>query len=185
MRQIYQIEIHKNASSGNRNFFGDVRKLSGDPKLTQSSLSEANLENFYNFFSKIGEKLASNFDSVLITSTSKLSLRSIFLCKTTTSELTKTLSQLKNKYSFDAFNLNNYFLNSIASSIAPLLCEILNKCMELGYNPECLKIAKIIPVFKDGGTTEPSNYRPISILPAIEKVFENSRKLYTAELFLS
>ena len=35
-----------------------------------------------------------------------------------------------------------------------------------------MKIAKVIPLFKSGSKTSIENYRPISILPALSKVFE-------------
>ncbi len=38
--------------------------------------------------------------------------------------------------------------------------------------PEKLKIAKIITVYKKDDETVFTNYRPISLLPAISKVFE-------------
>ena len=38
--------------------------------------------------------------------------------------------------------------------------------------PDELKLAEIIPVHKKGDTTDKANYRPISLLPIISKVFE-------------
>ena len=40
------------------------------------------------------------------------------------------------------------------------------------YQPEKLKIAKIVPVYKKGDSKLRESYRPISILPAISKIFE-------------
>ena len=36
------------------------------------------------------------------------------------------------------------------------------------------KSAEVTPVFKSGIPTEPSNYRPISILPVVSKVLEKA-----------
>ena len=49
---------------------------------------------------------------------------------------------------------------------------IINQSFMSGIFPEQLKIAKVIPIFKKGDAPIFSNYRPISILPAISKVFE-------------
>ena len=41
-----------------------------------------------------------------------------------------------------------------------------------GTHPELLKIAKTIPVFKKGSRMTVSNYRPISLLSNLNKIFE-------------
>ena len=52
------------------------------------------------------------------------------------------------------------------------LTLIINQTLTSGIFPDTLKIAKIIPLFKKGDKTLLENYRPISILPAISKIFE-------------
>ena len=41
-----------------------------------------------------------------------------------------------------------------------------------GIFPQKLKISRIAPVFKQGDKDNPSNYRPIRILPYISKIYE-------------
>ena len=61
--------------------------------------------------------------------------------------------------------------------IAPILSKLFNQCIELGIYPSTLKIAKVIPIFKDGDKTCDSKYRPISILPHFSKIFEKLLQL--------
>ena len=44
--------------------------------------------------------------------------------------------------------------------------------LESGIFPDSLKVAKIIPLFKKGNIYSITNYRPISLLPTLLKVFE-------------
>ena len=44
--------------------------------------------------------------------------------------------------------------------------------MQEGFFPSKLKQAKVIPVYKSDGETDPGNYRPISLLSIFNRIFE-------------
>ena len=64
-------------------------------------------------------------------------------------------------------------LKETASVIAPSLCKIFNKSLQLGSLPSDWKLANVVPVRKKGAEDHVENYRPISLLPIVSKVFEH------------
>ena len=63
-------------------------------------------------------------------------------------------------------------MRNINSAISFPLSVIINQSLHSGIFPDRLKIAKVLPLFKKGEKDIFDNYRPISILPAISKIFE-------------
>ena len=57
------------------------------------------------------------------------------------------------------------------------LADCINKSFENGTFPDCLKEANITPIFKKDDPLDKGNYRPVSILPLLSKVFE--KLIYT------
>ena len=53
-----------------------------------------------------------------------------------------------------------------------VLTKCINKAVESGYFPDSLKLANIAPVFSKEDHLDISNYRPVSILPLLLKVYE-------------
>ena len=69
-------------------------------------------------------------------------------------------------------NLSGKFLKDGAEILAKPLSEICNLSITSRTFPNACKVAKLKPIFKKGKKTDPSNYRPISLLPLISKVLE-------------
>ena len=55
---------------------------------------------------------------------------------------------------------------------SPFICRIFNDSIINYTFPDSFKMADITPVHKKDETTIKDNYRPISILPCISKIFE-------------
>lgn len=79
---------------------------------------------------------------------------------------------LSNSSCLDVYNLSSYIIKHSSVYISEVLCTIFNKCLDEGVFPEKLKISKVVPIHKRGDSTTPSNYRPISLVPVLSKVFE-------------
>ena len=98
-------------------------------------------------------------------------------------EVRDHMNKLKNKTSIDYFNLNNKILKNVKECILYPLTDLINKCIDECVFPDNLKIAKVVPVPKESNTTDPSKMRPISILPAVSKVFKMILKTQIIEHF--
>ena len=89
----------------------------------------------------------------------------------------KKINDLKNKTSsgFDGISLS--LLKYISAPLLEPLTLIINQSLTTGIFPHKLKIAKIIPIYKKDKIDVLDNYRPISLLPSISKIFE--KVIYT------
>ncbi len=99
---------------------------------------------------------------------------SFHLTELTLTELSNIVSSLANKSSsgFDGLSTKN--LKLIFPYIASALLKIINKSFISGVFPDILKIARVIPLHKGGDIGNLINFRPISLLSSVSKVFERA-----------
>ena len=68
------------------------------------------------------------------------------------------------------------FTPKIVQTCAYVLFEpltyIFNKSIQMGIYPDFFKLAKVLPIYKSKTKSDPSNYRPISLLNCFNKIFE-------------
>lgn len=88
----------------------------------------------------------------------------------------KIVKGFKPSKSQDVYGVSCSMLKCVIESIADPLCVAINSCLRSGVFPDCLKIARTIPIFKKGDHKLLENYRPISIIPALAKLLETIMK---------
>ena len=169
-----------------KKFFKELNKLTGriksnprlllksDGKDITDSPEVANL--FNNYFVSIGENIVkkipppksdfSYFEQI------RWNERSMFAFPTDYDEVSDTLLSLKLGKSVGFDEISAEILRSCHNVIVPVLVEMINKSLSEGCFPDALKMARVIPLYKSGKRTSIENYRSISILPTISKIFE-------------
>ena len=134
-------------------------------------------DTFNNFFAYIGVKLSSgndrqngdkSFSDYLNNPTEHRFNFSVI----NESEVLATINKLKNKNSSGVDEISNKLLKAIGTELSKPFTIIITQCLLTGIFPDLLKIAKVKPLFKRGDTCQLNNYRPISLLPTISKIFE-------------
>ena len=95
----------------------------------------------------------------------------MMLDHSTPNEIYNTIFTLKPKVNPDQ-DKPSFFLKITAPILVSNLGIICYHSYQLGIFPDKMKIAKVIHIYKVGVKTDVNNYRPISVLPCLSKVFE-------------
>ena len=130
------------------------------------------MEEFNKFFNDKPLTIHSNISKSVLNYDYLISCnnKSMLMEKTSSEEIRKIICNLNNKGGDIVMPVR--FVKMINPFICKLLADIFNLCMEQGCYPGSLKVARIVPVFKKGDVLLVTNYRPISILPVLNKIFE-------------
>ena len=88
-------------------------------------------------------------------------------------EVFKIIKSLNKNKANGPYSILSQIFSIIPFEIAKILTIIFNLSFETGKFINVLKSVKVMPVFKNKGSClEVGNYRPISLLSNIDKIFE-------------
>ena len=92
--------------------------------------------------------------------------------KVSVDDVLKEINKLGNRKAIQNTDIPVKILKQNADIFGSYICHFFNVCVDKGTFPSVLKHADITPVFKKGYRGSKENYRPVSILPVISKIFE-------------
>ena len=87
-------------------------------------------------------------------------------------EVHQIIHNLNSKKAAGPKNIPIRYYKLASEWIANFLSKYFNKCIEHGYFPSALKLAKVNPVFRSGKRSFMNNYSLISLLSPLTKVFK-------------
>ena len=99
-------------------------------------------------------------------------IQSIFLSEVTTNEIDKIIQSLKNGAAGHDDITAAANLKLVARSINQPLAYLCNLSFTQGVFPKELKLAYVLPLYKSEDPYSFNNYRPVSLLCVLSKVFE-------------
>ena len=123
-------------------------------------------------FSTIGKHSTDEVDYHQVIKTIPWQSQSIHFKPTTAVEIHNIISNLNSRKASGADEISVYVLKELRDLLSPIMSNLINECFQKGTYPDCLKLAIVIPLHKGGAETDPNNFRPISILPTLNKVME-------------
>ena len=131
---------------------------------------------FNNFFINTGSELSDELDTPINKSHKDYLFnpteKSFNFEPIDTNTIIKTIDSLKLTHSVGYDRMSCKLLKLVKHELAIPLKLIINQSFESAVFPSLLKIAKIKPIHKKDSVHLLNNYRPISLLPIISKVFE-------------
>ena len=157
---------------------GRKSKITG---MTELKVGESILTDSYNIsnalndhFSSVGAKITKGVPTTSVTPESfvKPAMSNFQFTEISVSAVYLMLSKLSVAKACGIDGISAKLLKYAAAVISDPLCTIFNKSLSSGIFPDSWKIAKIFPIYKGNIKNDPNNYRPISVLPILAKVFE-------------
>ena len=103
--------------------------------------------------------------------------KSIFLEPCSPFELATIISNLKSSKASGPNSIATNLLIEFSEHLITPLSSIINMSLSEGIFPSLNKEGEVCPIHKKGDKTKCENYRPISLLPNLSKIFE--RVMYT------
>ncbi|VEN62897.1 unnamed protein product [Callosobruchus maculatus] len=187
-RRLYSNKIQEAKRQANDEYIresGNAQKAmwdiikSNNVILSSSSSSPENLKahdfntHFVNYAKIITEKnLINSVNSTNNTDTVQFADTVFDFKEISFNQLRDIINKIKNTPSKDAFSLNIRIIKNVKNIILIPLTKLINEAIRLHSFPDCLKVARVVPIYKKGIKDDPSNYRPISIIPVIGKILE-------------
>ena len=123
-KAFYQNKLRLESKNNSKEFFRLYNDLTCATKSNDQEEKNINVDEFNDFFSNIGEKLAKNFITLKELRVRKQTI-SMFLADITQSEI--SIDSLKTKFSLDTYGPNHDYLKKNLSSFASSFVKTFTK----------------------------------------------------------
>ncbi|KAK3099742.1 hypothetical protein FSP39_008878 [Pinctada imbricata] len=141
------------------------------PNKQQGNIS---IETLYDFFKTLNE--SENDDEQIPINLEEFyeneNLHEIMNARITKDEVVKAIKKLSNNKACGDDNIYNEYIKSSQVKMIEVFIQLFNVILDTGKMPDVWLSGNIIPIFKNKGSkSEAKNYRPITIVSCLGKLF--------------
>ena len=157
------------------NVIANRKKVSQDTE--PDSLTQETVNKHNNLFATIGTKIQKelgNSETPPSPKKTKPKTQPFRFKPENAKKIKKLIENIRKDVAPGVDKLNAKLIKDTKEEITPILTKIINTGYENNIFPDCLKMAIIKPIHKKDDQNDISNYRPISLLPILSKVFERA-----------
>ena len=144
--------------------------------------------HFNTFFTSVAAKLNKNimkakkpFSHCL----GQITDETIFLNPTTPADIESLINCIKANKAIGPNSIPTKILKEFKTELSEPLSDMINVSFNKGIFPDFLKVANVIPIHKKGEKLDPNNYRPISLLSNISKLYEKAMHIRLTNIMAS
>ena len=146
-------------------------------KINSVSITDQNsiANEFNNYFTSVGLTLSNRIPQTQKSYQdylTKMIYSKFSFSPTNRDEVIKIINNFLPKTSSGCDELSMKLLKRVRYVLCDSITLIINQSLNTGVFPEKLKMTKVLPLLKKDDPCLLDNYRPISLLPAISKIFE-------------
>ena len=170
---------------GRSSVWKSTKDIVGSKRPNVQTLPSASPDALNDFFVGVGPRVAAELDRYgpapsLPTRLPRVGACAFSLHPISLNSLHKVLFSMRNSRARGDDGICIRTLKLAFSAIGHVLLHIINLCVTTNDIPDIWKHSRVYPVYKSGDPSDPSNFRPISILPVISKIVERvvQRQLY-------
>ena len=185
---MYYKNYFKQFNTNIKKTWSGIRTLLSNKKTAQTSINlqvdgeiitdQKRVANKFNeYFINIGPSLSNQISETDIDFTEFLknpNNTSMFFSPTDSQEINSIIQNLDESKSTDIYDTSTMLLKVSSVLLSHAISDIINHSFITGVFPDKLKCAYVLPLHKADSKITVGNYRPISILPIISKVFEKA-----------
>ena len=158
--------LNRNIRKQNTHEFSLNNKTTSDPEVIANEFNQ--------YIANIGSKLAENipaaphFDSYLNNPAETVFSFNLI----SEHNISNVIKKIKNKSSYGHDYLSNIMIKKAHDPLIKPLTLLINQTLSTGIFPSELNVSRAKPLFKRGKPSLFSNYRPISLLASLLKIYE-------------